>query len=253
MGGDKLSYEGPVSTPTADLTKSKLHWNSVVSTPDGKYLIADDVNNFYLNNLMKKSEYLKIALKIIPQEIIDKYDLLNKQCDGYIYVRIEKGIYGLMQAGIIAHESLKEHLKPYGYALANITQGLQRHTDRDINFTLVVDNFGIKYRHKKDADHLISELQTKYEVTQDWTGGLYCGMKLKWDYKTRQLATHPETITRYHASGMTVRMHSDASFLLAPGEKSRAGGYHYLSERSSDPNNPPHNPSMEPYTWNAPQ
>ena len=50
-----------------------------------------------------------------------------------------------------------------------------------------MDNFGIKYTHKKDADHLISALQAKYELTQDWTGGLYCGIKFKWDYKKRQL------------------------------------------------------------------
>ena len=103
---------------------------------------------------------------------MDKYDLLNKQNDGYIYVRIEKGMYGMVQSGIIAHDELKEHLKPYGYALAKITQGLWTHTYRDINFTLVVDDFGIKYRNKKDAENLISALQSKYEVTQDWTGGL---------------------------------------------------------------------------------
>ena len=36
VGGDKLSYEGPVSTPTSDLTTSKLHWNNGLSKPDGK-------------------------------------------------------------------------------------------------------------------------------------------------------------------------------------------------------------------------
>ena len=82
-------------------------------------------------------------------------------------------MYGLVQAGIIAHDALKEHLKPYGYAPENITQGIWTHKDRDINFTLVVDYFGIKYTNKKDADHLISSLQGKYEVTQDCTGGLY--------------------------------------------------------------------------------
>ena len=94
-----------------------------------------------------------------------------------------------MQAGIIAHGALKEHLKTYGYAPAKITQGIWTHTDRDINFTLVVENFGIKYRHKKDADHLISALKAKYEVTQYCTGGIYCGIKLKWYYKKRQLET----------------------------------------------------------------
>ena len=65
MGGDKISYEGPLSTPTADLTTDKLHWNSVLSTPDGKYLIVD-VKNFYLYKPINKAEYLKIALKIPP-------------------------------------------------------------------------------------------------------------------------------------------------------------------------------------------
>ena len=51
----------------------------------------------------------------------------------------------------------------------------------------MVDNSDIKYRNKKDADHLISALQEKYGVTQYWTGGLYCGITLKWDYNTRLL------------------------------------------------------------------
>ena len=84
MGGDKIYYNGPVSTPTAYLTKDKINWNSAPSTPDRKYLIVD-VKNFYLNNPMKKAKYDNIALKITPQEIIDKYELSNKKSDGYIY------------------------------------------------------------------------------------------------------------------------------------------------------------------------
>ena len=106
MGSNKLSYEGPVSTPTSNFTTSKLYWNIVLSTPDGKYLIVD-VKNFYLNNPTNKAEYIKIAHMIISQEIIDTYDLLIKQCDGYIYVIIDKVMYGLVQAGIIAHDALK--------------------------------------------------------------------------------------------------------------------------------------------------
>ena len=95
VGGNKISYEVPVSTPTVDLTMTKLHWNSVLSTLDSKYLIVD-VKNFYLNTPTKKAVYLKIALNKPPQDITNKHDLLNKQCDGYIYVRIEKGMYGLV-------------------------------------------------------------------------------------------------------------------------------------------------------------
>ena len=38
------------------------------------------------------------------------------------------------------------------------------------------------------------------------------------------VSTHPEAITIYHARGMTLHMHSDASFLSAPGAKSEKGG-----------------------------
>ena len=50
------------------------------------------------------------------------------------------------------------------------------------------------------------------------------------------VSTHTESITRYHASGLTFHMHSDTSYLSAPGAKIRAGGYHYLIETSSYPN-----------------
>ena len=51
----------------------------------------------------------------------------------------------------------------------------------------MVENFGIKYRNVKDTFHIIAELREKYEVTQDWMGGLYCGIKLKWEYAERLL------------------------------------------------------------------
>ena len=41
-----------------------------------------------------------------------KYDLENKQRDGYIYARFENGMYGLVKEEIISHEELKEHIKP---------------------------------------------------------------------------------------------------------------------------------------------
>ena len=37
---------------------------------------------------MNKSKYYKIEIKIIPQDIIDNYDLNNKQSNGHIYARV---------------------------------------------------------------------------------------------------------------------------------------------------------------------
>jgi hypothetical protein len=37
------------------------------------------------------------------------------------------------------------------------------------------------------VDHLIWCIKQKYELIEDWTGDLYCGIKLKWDYDARRL------------------------------------------------------------------
>ena len=142
-GGDIITFDGPVSTPTSNLATSKLHWNSVISTPGSRYLVVD-AKHFYLNNVMSKHEFYKISISLIPQAVIDEYDLMDKQINGFLYVRLEKVMYGIVQAGIIAHTALKRHLQPFGYEPAPITPGLWRHNKNGITFTLVVDNFGIK-------------------------------------------------------------------------------------------------------------
>ena len=50
---------------------------------------------------------------------------------------------------------------------------------------LVVDNFGVKFINKEDVDHLISSIKTTYTLTEDWSGQLYCGITLDWDYVNR--------------------------------------------------------------------
>ena len=40
-GGNLISYPGELTTRTADLTTSKILWNSVLSTENGKYMCID--------------------------------------------------------------------------------------------------------------------------------------------------------------------------------------------------------------------
>jgi hypothetical protein len=53
-------------------------------------------------------------------------------CDGFIYIKIQKGMYGLPQAGIIAQELLKKCLNKHGYRQSPLTPGLWRHDFRPI-------------------------------------------------------------------------------------------------------------------------
>ena len=57
-----------------------------------------------------------------------------------------------------------------------------RHITCPITFSLVVDDFSVKYVQKADADHLAHSLKNAYQLAKDWTGGLYCGITLKWNY-----------------------------------------------------------------------
>ena len=182
VGGDRIDYPGEVSTKTAGLTTIKLLLNSVISKPTAKFMTAD-VKNFYLNTPLERPEYMRIPVKLIPQEIIDDYNLMPKVTDGFVYVEINKGMYGLPQAGLLANKLLARRLAKYGYYQAIHTPGLWKHTWRPIQFVLVVDDFGVEYEDKKHATHLLDALNQHYEaVSEDWKGLLFCGIKLDWDY-----------------------------------------------------------------------
>ena len=104
---------------------------------------------------------------------------------GFIYLEIQKAIYGLPQAGILANKLLRKRLAPHGYFEVAHTPGLWKHITRPIEFSLVVDDFGVKYVGKEHADHLLNVLHKYYSTTIDWTGSLYCGITLQWNYRKR--------------------------------------------------------------------
>jgi hypothetical protein len=187
VGGDKVHYPGDVSTPTADLTLVKMHINSVVSTRGAQYMSLD-VKNFYLNTPMVRYEYVRIKIDDILNKIIAEYNLCNKVSnDGHIYLEIQKEMYGLPQAGILAQELLEKQLNEHGYSQNKAVPGLWTHKTRPISFTLIVDDFGMKYVGKEHAMHLISILKEHYKISEDWLGSKYIGITLDWDYRNRRV------------------------------------------------------------------
>ena len=67
-------------------------------------------------------------------------------------------MYGIQQVGRIAHYALVKHLEPYGYHPLRKTPGPWSHGITPINFTLIVDDFGVKYLVKNPALHLKTAL-----------------------------------------------------------------------------------------------
>ena len=87
-------------------------------------------------------------------------------------------MWGLPQADILANKLLRQRLLPHGYYKCTNTPGLWKHEWRPISFTLVVDDFGVKYVGKEHVEHLIRCIKETYKLTEDWTGNLYCGITL---------------------------------------------------------------------------
>ena len=76
----------------------------------------------------------------MPDDVIDHYGLRDKATtDGYVYVKIQKGMYGLPNAGLIAQELLEKRLNAAGYHQSKLTPGFWTHKWRPIFFTLVVN------------------------------------------------------------------------------------------------------------------
>jgi hypothetical protein len=61
----------------------------------------------YLETPLDRYEYMKMPIALFPADIIDHYGLNNTVLDGYVYMEIRKGMYGLPQAGVLANKLLK--------------------------------------------------------------------------------------------------------------------------------------------------
>jgi hypothetical protein len=96
-------------------------------------------------------------------------------------------MYGLPQAGIIAQELLEEHLGKHGYFQSKIIPGLWTHLTRPILFSLVIDNFTVKYTRREDTEHLMAVLKKDYTAAEDWTGTTYLGLTIEWEYEKEQV------------------------------------------------------------------
>jgi hypothetical protein len=143
VGGDRLDYYGDVATSTADITTFKILINSTLSSKDADTMMMD-INNYYLGIPLPRFEYMKMLLSRFPEEIFQKYNLNALAVDGWVYIEIRKGMYGLKQAGLRANQLLQTCLAPFGYYPVRHIPGIWLHRTRPISFTLIVDDFAVK-------------------------------------------------------------------------------------------------------------
>eukprot|EP00804_Cyclotella_cryptica_P028237 CCRYP_014588-RA/>CCRYP_014588-RA protein AED:0.25 eAED:0.25 QI:0/0/0/1/1/1/2/0/264 len=81
-----------------------------------------------------------------------------------------KGARFMMMQHLIAQQLLKTRLNKHGYHQHKLVPGLWAHDTLPIQFTLVVDDFGIKYVGNERALHLKSMIEGHYQLSTDWSG-----------------------------------------------------------------------------------
>ena len=139
VGGDKLEYPDETASPAASLIESKLIANSVISDHKAKNakFCSLDIKDFFLSTKMERPEYTRIHRKYFSHKFLNIYKLLDKiAINGYICVKICKGMYGLKQAAILAYKQLVINLGQHGYYPIPLTTGLWKHKTRDTVFAL---------------------------------------------------------------------------------------------------------------------
>ena len=182
-GGDRINYPGDVSSSCADVAVVKTLIQSVVS--DDAHWLTADIKDYYLMTPLTRSEYIRIPLKLLPLAIIDKYNLTPFIHNDKVLFEVTQGMYGLPQAGLLAQQRLIAHLAESDYHECPDVPCLFRHSTNSVAFSLVVDDFGIKYKDKADADHLIACIRSLYELKVDWSGSQYLGITIKFDSTAR--------------------------------------------------------------------
>ena len=94
---------------------------------------------------LKRPEYIRIHIRDIPDEIIAEYKLKEKtESNGTVYIVANHGMYGLPQSGILANKILEKRLNKRGNHQRKLFPGRWKHEWRPLQFTLVVENFGVK-------------------------------------------------------------------------------------------------------------
>ncbi len=167
IGGDKVHYPGVTAAFVAHLETIRLQINAAVS--EDAELCTADISDFYLGTPLDRKEYMSISLKHIPLDIQERYNIIGMVHNGYILMEISKGIYGLPQAGRLSQDRLVKHLASHGYIQCVNTPCLFKHKTNGVVFTLVVDDFLIKYKGRVNVDHLLNSLKELYKITTDFS------------------------------------------------------------------------------------
>ena len=139
VGGDRLKYARDAGAPAESLLETKLIVNSTISDAhaDARFMCAG-LKEFFHATPMDEPEFMRVKYKYFQDEIRKEYNInaIVAQ-DAYVYIKIQKGMYGLKQATVLAYNHLVQHLARSGYQPCPYTNGFGNIKHKKPNFVYV--------------------------------------------------------------------------------------------------------------------
>ena len=168
VGGDRLTHDNDAGSPAVDLLETKIMLNSTISDANkGARFMSIDIKDHFLATPMADPEFMRVPIKHIPPDMCKKYNIDNLVYNGWVCIKIQKGMPGLKQAAILAYQHLKRCLEPHGCTPVKGTIATWEHDKLPTKFCLCVDDFGVKYWSKSDSDHLCNSIGANFTYTVD--------------------------------------------------------------------------------------
>ncbi len=95
VGGNCVDYTGHISTKMTDLSTVKILFNSIISMPHTQCMMGN-LKDFYLGTPMEPKDYayMCIPIAMLPEDIMEHYQLHALIHKGHVYIEIQCSMYG---------------------------------------------------------------------------------------------------------------------------------------------------------------
>jgi hypothetical protein len=185
IGGDRIAYRSIPRLSPREMESLNILLNCMIS--EHANLSTLDLTDFYLGTDLPHPEYIRIPLRLIPENVIEFYNLKPFVSGNALFCSVHKTHYDLPQAGALSQQRLFQHLQNHGYYPIPSSPSVFRNKTGTIRFTLVVDDFAVVWTNRDCMNHFVHTLTELYQVKVNWMGTKYLGMDITIDRKQQHV------------------------------------------------------------------
>ncbi len=120
-GAPQRSYILKEKAASPTISTKSVFITSAIAASEGRHVRCYNVPSAFVNTnvdenmlMVLKGKLAEMMVHIVPQ-IYRKYITIDKRGMLVLYVKLQKGLYGLMQASLLFYRKLRKELEEYGF------------------------------------------------------------------------------------------------------------------------------------------